>query len=160
MLTRITVVIWRNLVTTSLHLILVTAADGLARSQARGQGISSHGIDLVFPEHSHLSNRIFYLVRKRISGIILGMGSANERRRYYITPLLIDQVHSQNDLWYICVFSSEEGNYCCNEWLVGLAHKPFDNIDWSKKSGVSTRVFCLKTKLSTPSSHRSWELCA
>ena len=31
------------------------------------------------------------------SGIILGMGSANERRRYYVTPSLIGRAHTQND---------------------------------------------------------------
>ena len=30
-------------------------------------------------------------------GIILGMGSANESRRYYVTPSLIGQAHTQND---------------------------------------------------------------
>ena len=30
--------------------------------------------------------------------IILGMGSANERRRYYVTPPLIGRAHTQNDL--------------------------------------------------------------
>ena len=32
------------------------------------------------------------------SEIILGMGSANERRRYYVTPSLIGRAHTQNDL--------------------------------------------------------------
>ena len=32
-----------------------------------------------------------------ITGIILGMGSANERRRYYVTPSLIGWVHSQKN---------------------------------------------------------------
>ena len=31
------------------------------------------------------------------SGIILSMGSANERRRYYVTPSLIGWTHTQND---------------------------------------------------------------
>ena len=37
-----------------------------------------------------------------ITKIILGMGSANERRRYIVTPPLIDWAHTQNDpwLWY------------------------------------------------------------
>ena len=38
------------------------------------------------------------------SGIILGMGSANERRRYYVTPSLIGRAHTQNDSWSL-VFS-------------------------------------------------------
>ena len=29
--------------------------------------------------------------------IILGVGSANERRRYYVTPSLIGRAHTQND---------------------------------------------------------------
>ena len=32
-----------------------------------------------------------------IPGIILSMGSANERRRYYVTPSLIGWTHTQND---------------------------------------------------------------
>ena len=31
------------------------------------------------------------------SGVILGMGSANERRHYYVTPSLIGWAHTQND---------------------------------------------------------------
>ena len=34
------------------------------------------------------------------TGIILG-GSAIERRRYYVTPTLIGQAHTQNDPWAI-----------------------------------------------------------
>ena len=34
-----------------------------------------------------------------LKGIILGMGSANERRRYIVTPPLIDRAHTQNDPW-------------------------------------------------------------
>ena len=33
------------------------------------------------------------------TGIILGMGLANERRRYYVTPSLIGWAHTQNDDW-------------------------------------------------------------
>ena len=32
-----------------------------------------------------------------IAGIILGMGSANERRRYYVTHSLIARAYTQND---------------------------------------------------------------
>ena len=32
-----------------------------------------------------------------IQGIILGMGSANERRHYCVMPSLIGRAHSQND---------------------------------------------------------------
>ena len=38
-----------------------------------------------------------------VSGIILGMGLAKERRRYYVTPSLIGRAHTQNDPW--CVAS-------------------------------------------------------
>ena len=34
------------------------------------------------------------------AGIILGMGSATERRRYIESPSLIGWAHSQNDLWW------------------------------------------------------------
>ena len=33
------------------------------------------------------------------AGIILGISSANERRCYIVTPLLIVQAHTQNDPW-------------------------------------------------------------
>ena len=32
-------------------------------------------------------------------GIILGKGSANERRLHYVTPSLIARPHTQNELW-------------------------------------------------------------
>ena len=35
-------------------------------------------------------------IRQKI-GIILGMGSANERRRYYVTPSLIGRAHTKNN---------------------------------------------------------------
>ena len=35
------------------------------------------------------------------SGIILGMGSANERRCYIVMPPLIGWAHTQNDPWFI-----------------------------------------------------------
>ena len=34
------------------------------------------------------------------SMIILGMGSANERKHYYVTPSLIGWAHTQNDPWF------------------------------------------------------------
>ena len=34
-----------------------------------------------------------------IAGIIMCMDSANERRRYYVTPSLIGRAHTQNDPW-------------------------------------------------------------
>ena len=37
-----------------------------------------------------------------VSGIILCMGSAIERRRYKVTPSLIGRAHTQNDPW-ICI---------------------------------------------------------
>ena len=35
------------------------------------------------------------------TGIILGMGSTNERRRYIVTSSLIGWAHIQNDPWYV-----------------------------------------------------------
>ena len=34
---------------------------------------------------------------RHVAGIILGMGTANGRRRYYVTPSLIGWAHTQND---------------------------------------------------------------
>ena len=39
--------------------------------------------------------------KDEIIGIIPGMGSANERRRYNVTSALIGWAHTQNDLWII-----------------------------------------------------------
>ena len=36
-----------------------------------------------------------------MAGIILGMGSANGRRRYIVTPPLIGWIHTQNDPWMV-----------------------------------------------------------
>ena len=36
----------------------------------------------------------------KLPGIILGMGLANERRRYIVTSSLFDQAHTQYDLWF------------------------------------------------------------
>ena len=45
-----------------------------------------------------------------LTGIILGMGSANERRRYIhvITPPLIGWIHTQNDP---CFIHEEVGHF-------------------------------------------------
>ena len=42
-----------------------------------------------------------------ITGIILCMGSAKERRPYYVTPSLTHQAYTQNDLCFINPFHSE-----------------------------------------------------
>ena len=34
-----------------------------------------------------------------MTAIILGMGSANERWRYFVAPSLIGGAHTQNDPW-------------------------------------------------------------
>ena len=41
-----------------------------------------------------------------IAEIVLGMGSANERRRYFVTSSLIGWAHSQNDLCIVTIASS------------------------------------------------------
>ena len=40
---------------------------------------------------------IYVITHKFTPGIILGMGSANERRRYIVTSSLIGWAHTQND---------------------------------------------------------------
>ena len=54
-------------------------------------------------EHSHNKANQYnakpcaYFARHTVcAGIIIGMGSANERRRYNVTPALIDRAHTQN----------------------------------------------------------------
>ena len=41
------------------------------------------------------------------AGIILGMGSANGRRRYYVTPSLIGRTHTQNDPSFVIAALNE-----------------------------------------------------
>ena len=40
----------------------------------------------------------------RLAGITQGMGSANERRRYIVTPSLIGSDHTQNDPWVVVLY--------------------------------------------------------
>ena len=44
-----------------------------------------------------IHSKIYAGGSRLLPGIILGMGSANERRRYYVTPPLIGRAHTQND---------------------------------------------------------------
>ena len=46
------------------------------------------------------------------AGIILGTGSANERRRYYVTPPLIGQAHTQNDPCAGCTVAGSLSRLC------------------------------------------------
>ena len=63
--------------------------------EAWGQGISSNGIDLIIPEYLVLAAKelmftcMFYLYHDLMSGLILGLHPANERRHYKVTPSLI-----------------------------------------------------------------------
>ena len=46
-----------------------------------------------------LLHRPYWIEIDRVTGIILAMGSANERRRYIVTSSLIGWAHTQNDPW-------------------------------------------------------------
>ena len=50
----------------------------------------------------HLNNNYFVIRRlgSEHVGIILGVGSANERRRYHVTPPLIGYAHTRKNPWY------------------------------------------------------------
>ena len=54
-------------------------------------------------------------------GIIRGMGSANERRHYYVMPSFIGLAHTQNDpcfpYYYMCYFTAHV-NKCLNEKFI------------------------------------------
>ena len=50
-----------------------------------------------------------------MSGIILGMGSANERRWYYVMPSLIGRAHTQNDPWMCTIEFMTSGQDQRNE---------------------------------------------
>ena len=41
-----------------------------------------------------------------LSGIIMGMDSANERRRYNVTSSLIERAHTHNDPWLYNSFAT------------------------------------------------------
>ena len=72
----------------------------------------------------------------RTSGIILCMGSANERWHYIVTASLFGWAHTQNDPWYLCARSRYQAGtsnyipqnlwdvitYPCLRYLL-LAHK-------------------------------------
>ena len=47
----------------------------------------------------HVTQHVFMVLW--YSGIILGMDSANERRRYIVTPPLIGWAHTQKDPWIL-----------------------------------------------------------
>ena len=51
-------------------------------------------------------------VIKSLPGVIMGLGSANERRRYIVMSSLMGWVHTQNDpclqMWYICEMDSHD----------------------------------------------------
>ena len=65
---------------------------------------------------------IKYLWRYPVSGIILGMGSANERRRYSVMPTLIGRAHTPYPEWSLCLISIffywDE-----RRWWVGLSQR-------------------------------------
>ena len=44
-----------------------------------------------------IAKKIWRMADSVITGIILGMGSANKRRRYYVMPSLIGWAHIEND---------------------------------------------------------------
>ena len=52
---------------------------------------------------------------RQVAGIILVMGSANERRCYYVTPTLIAQAHSQDNPWVAVItnITSTLGSFHC-----------------------------------------------
>ena len=62
------------------------------------------------------------------SGIILGMGSANERWRYIVTSFLIGWAHTQNDPWLpgksgtfvFCFVLRDHSMYAPSQW--GMLH--------------------------------------
>ena len=61
-----------------------------------------------------LANNICYLGEQQpYPGLILGLRSANERRRYNVTPSLIGWAQTLNQPWYLCtsVQAYTEGRY-------------------------------------------------
>ena len=63
------------------------------------------------------------------SGIILGVGSANERRRYNVTLSLIGWTHAQNDPWGIILgvgSANERRRYNATSSLIGWTHAQND----------------------------------
>ena len=66
-----------------------------------------------------------------VTGIILGMGSANTRRRYNVTSSLIGWAHIQNDLFpvaqetllYFGSLQIQHQGYIRNTWCVAINHR-------------------------------------
>ena len=61
-----------------------------------------------------LASKLFPLTDATVS--ILGMGWANERGRYYVTPPLIGGAHTQNDPWnwfvcFTCIYLTCQNRY-------------------------------------------------
>ena len=66
------------------------------------------------------------------SGIIVGMGSANERRRYNVTSSLIGWAHTQNGPWVFMVFPFK--------FAWGTWHQYFGLLHWHLGSHTSMPV--------------------
>ena len=73
--------------------VSIVAADGLAQLGARTSAdtIMTKNLGPIY-----IGEQWWF---EGLAGIILGMGSANERRRYVVPPPLIGWAHTQNDPW-------------------------------------------------------------
>ena len=83
----------------------------------------------LFSLFSKLSN-----ISSRFPGIILCMGSANERRRYNETSSLIGWAHTQNDPWFPVKCQQQTLNYWkifLYQWIkVSTKHFEINFLDW------------------------------
>ena len=70
-----------------------------------------------------------FCLKKSHSGIILGMGSNNERRRYYITSPLIGWAHTQNDPCHYAVYPQNYAyGLCFDMFCCGYITTDFNHI--------------------------------
>ena len=81
--------------------------------------------------------------------IILGMGSANKRRRYNVTSSLIGWVHTQNDPWIssfvnTLYFQNHQNTATC-VWVI--FDRPGVTIAWSPVTNVEYVIKCDSTDL-------------
>ena len=99
------------------------------------------------------------MLETTISWIILGMGSANERRRYIVTPSLIGRAHSHNDpcMWYHSMwvwlllwlfwFQPSPSRYFqekwCQSWDNTDLEQPIQCLSWDNWLLSTSPILCV-----------------
>ena len=82
--------------------------------------------------------------KPKFSGIILGMGSANERRRYIVTLSLTGWTHAKNDPWFWYISYIYLGHDLCNFILQTRVNSTLVSnlINWEKDNCNDANFCC------------------